>query len=199
MIMEENNQKVAGATEKMTNQELVEKIEDKEEVIVMNDKKEVKETVVAGGELRPPMNNVQVAKPEPRVVASSYNAKKYDDQDPKKKGRFFVNKASTDMVNALDWNDKAGWNPKERELWELLKIKAKEIAGMVDKFCQMSELEKQMQELQEQLEEKPIENIKVEFTNSSKFAVINTQNGKVVMEDTANNVSRFLFGLAQMQ
>lgn len=51
--MEENNQKVAGATEKMTNQELVKEIKNKKEEIVMNDKKEVKETVVAGGEKAP--------------------------------------------------------------------------------------------------------------------------------------------------
>ena len=52
--MIENNQEVAGATEKITNPELVEKIEDKEEVIVMNDKTEVaKATVVAGGEKAP--------------------------------------------------------------------------------------------------------------------------------------------------
>lgn len=43
MIMEENNQKVAGATEKITNTELVKEIKKESEEIVMNNEKEVEE------------------------------------------------------------------------------------------------------------------------------------------------------------
>lgn len=193
--MEENNQKVAGATEKITNTELVEKIEDKKEVIVMNDKTEVaKATVVAGGELRPPMNNVEVVKPEPRVAVAVVNNK-----SPKDMAKSFLRKAKNDLNVAVNCNRDKDWTPREKEWYRVLEFKTKEINTIIDTIMLVSEQEEEMPGIQKQLEEKPVTDVSVEFGDRGGFVIKNTKTGIAVFQGNEREVKSFLEAMHKME
>ena len=185
MIMEENNQKVAGATEKVTNQELVEKVENKKEEIVMNDNKEVKETVVAGGELKPPMNNVVVNRSEPRVaIAVAHN------ESPKDTAKSFLRKHKTELNYTVNRNKDIDWTPREKEWYRVLEFKTKEINTIIDTIMLVSEQDEEMPGIQKLLEEKPVTDVSVEFGDRGGFIIKNTKTGIAVFQGNEREVKR---------
>lgn len=194
MIMEENNQKVAGATEKVTNQELVEKVENKKEEIVMNDNKEVKETVVAGGELKPPMNNVVVNRSEPRVaIAVAHN------ESPKDTAKSFLRKHKTELNYTVNRNKDIDWTPREKEWYRVLEFKTKEINTIIDTIMLVSEQDEEMPGIQKLLEEKPVTDVSVEFGDRGGFIIKNTKTGIAVFQGNEREVKSFLEAMHKMQ
>lgn len=192
--MEENNQEVAKATEKATNTELVEKIENKKEEIVMNDNKEVKETVVAGGEIKPPMNNVVVNRTEPKVaIAVAHN------ESPKDTAKSFLRKHKTELNYTVNRNKDIDWTPREKEWYRVLEFKTKEINTIIDTIMLVSEQDEEMPGIQKQLEEKPVTDVSVEFGDRGGFIIKNTKTGIAVFQGNERDVKTFLEAMHKMQ
>lgn len=260
--MEENNQKVAGATEKMTNQELVKEIKNKEEEIVMNDKKEVKETVVAGGEKAPiipedmigdfeeEINQEEMKKLEKEFnktvepigaevrekikeiqekeleqerldglaeMQESLKENKTDnkkvkqqtdvitadmikppmnmssvlneivqkqDINKRKSALQYLSNAKDSITRTLDYNGKLHWSKEEITLLRRVRAISNELGTIIDILKVIPKQQEEMKEIQQQLEQQPIANIKVEYVKGGEFSVINTETK--VIETTGN-------------
>lgn len=170
----------------------VEEIKNKKEVIVMNDKKDVKGTV-AGGELRPPMNNVVVNRTEPKVaVAVAHN------ESPKDTAKSFLRKVKDDLNYTVNRNKDIDWTPREKEWYSVLEFKTKEISTIIDTIKLVSEQDEQMPKIQKQLEEKPVTDVSVEFGNRGGFVIKNTKTGIAVFQGNERDVKAFLEAMHKM-
>ena len=99
------------------------------------------------------------------------------------------------IQDTLDWNSKRDWSAHEQAILDKIKEKSDDINNLIETLKAIPK----MKEIEKQLTEKPIANIRVAFADNGRFSVIDTRNNKPVLTDTVENIIRFLDGMALMQ
>lgn len=182
-------------------------IENKEE-IVMNDNKEIKTTAVAENIIGVNETETKEVKSQidaniPLIDATTFVAEKektmtvaeVEELSKKEKAVEYLSNSNGRIQDTLDWNSKREWSAHEQAILDKIKEKSDDINNLIETLKAIPK----MKEIEKQLTEKPIANIRVAFADNGRFSVIDTRNNKPVLTDTVENIIRFLDGMALMQ
>ena len=170
--MKENNQTVAGAT--------------------------TENTILEVKEIKPPMNldlDKFLADSE-KEIKESGNYKEDLPQDPKERARFFLKKSMESVKKSITYNNKIEWTEKERKVFEELKAIAAVLVQKTKELVENIPLQEEgLAEIEQQLADKPIADIKLQLAGRDNFSIIKVSTGKIIATGNVEVIKGVLNGL----
>ena len=169
--MKENNQTVAGATES---------------------------TIPEVKEVKPPMNldfDKFLADTE-KAIKESGNYKEDLPQEPKERARFFLKKSTESIKKSITYNNKIEWTEKERKVFDELKAIAVVLVQKTNELVENIPLQEEgLAEIEQQLADKPIADIKLQLAGRDNFSIIKVSTGKIIATGNVEVIKGVLNGL----
>ncbi len=117
-------------------------------------------------------------------------------EDRKERARFFLNKSKNDLGNAIVFNENINWTPREKKVFEELTPLVKTISEKIELLINKIPMQdKEMEEIKQQLVEKPVANVKVDFADNAEFSVIQNDTGAILVTGNKEVIKGVLNGL----
>ncbi len=128
------------------------------------------------------------------TTRKSYNADRRDDIT------FYLLKDIDKVCQDLGWNEKLNWTDRQREiLYGKIKGEVEQIKEQIKEVELITKQEKGIEEINQQLKERPVANITVEFADKGQFSIVNTQTKQVIATHTAEVIKSTLAVMNSMQ
>lgn len=192
--MKEHNEKIDKLIEELE-EERKDGEEEMRESLKENkvDKKEVKQQavvrVVTENKIKPPMNMSNV---------SNEVVQKQDINKRKNALKYLLN-AKDSITRTLNCNAKLHWSKEEITLLRRVRALSNELGAIIDTLKIIPKQQEEMREIQQQLVEQPIENIKVEYAKSGEFSIINIETKVIETTGNKDEIKGYLKGLYTRQ
>lgn len=165
----------------------------KEHNILTEDKtestsKDVKQATViekTAGQTKPPMN-----------IPNTLNIADIKEDITKRKTAIkYLTDAKDSITKTLDCNQKRHWSKEEKILLRKVRAISNELGTIIEQLKIIPEQQGGMAEIQQQLLEQPITNIKVAYAKGGKFSVINTDTEVTETTGNKDEIKGYLKGI----
>lgn len=166
----------------------------KEHNILAEDKtestsKDVKQATViekTAEQTKPPINTLNIAELK-------------EDITKRKSAIKYLTDAKDSITKTLDCNQKRHWSKEEKILLRKVRAISKELGTIIEQLKMIPEQQGGMAEIQQQLLEQPITNIKVAYAKGGKFSVINTDTEVIETTGNKDEIKGYLKGIYTRQ